>query len=73
MTVLRFPYQAERVETYQVTQRKKVSHVIQRELMGKNPRWMRRQEEAYQMCIRDRKFHFLLLSGGVVSYPEFPR
>lgn len=35
MTVLRFPYQAERVETYQVTQRKKVSHVIQRELMGK--------------------------------------
>ena len=47
MTVLRFPYQAERVETYQVTQRKKVSHVIQRELMGKNPRWMRRQEAAY--------------------------
>lgn len=37
MTVLRFPYQAEQVETYQVTQRKKVSHVIQRELMGKNP------------------------------------
>lgn len=47
MTVLRFPYQAEQVETYKVTQRKKVSHVIQRELMGKNPRWMRRQEEAY--------------------------
>ena len=47
MAVLRYPYQAERVETYQVTQRKKVSHVIQRELMGKNPRWMRRQEEAY--------------------------
>ena len=47
MTVLRFPYQAEQVETYQVTQRKKVSQVIQRELMGKNPRWMRRQEEAY--------------------------
>lgn len=47
MTVLRFPYQAEKVETYQVTQRNNVSHVIQRELMGKNPRWMRRQEEAY--------------------------
>ena len=47
MTILRFPYQARKVETYQVTQRKKVSHVIQRELMGKNPRWMRRQEEAY--------------------------
>ena len=47
MSVLRYPYQAEKVETYQVTQRKKVSHVIQRELMGKNPRWMRRQEEAY--------------------------
>ena len=47
MSVLRFPYQAEQVETYQVTQRKKVSHVIQRELMGKNPRWMRRQEAAY--------------------------
>ena len=47
MTILRFPYQARKLETYQVTQRKKVSHVIQRELMGKNPRWMRRQEEAY--------------------------
>lgn len=47
MTVLRFPYQAEQVETYQVTQRNNVSHVIQRELMGKNQRWMRRQEEAY--------------------------
>ena len=47
MVVLRYPYQSEKVETYQVTQRKKVSHVIQRELMGKNPRWMRRQEEAY--------------------------
>ena len=47
MTVLRFPYQAEKVENYQVTQRNNVSHVIQRELMGKNPRWMRRQEEAY--------------------------
>ena len=47
MAVLRYPYQSEKVETYQVTQRKKVSHVIQRELMGKNPRWMRRQEEAY--------------------------
>lgn len=35
MTILRFPYQARKVETYQVTQRKKVSHVIQRELMGK--------------------------------------
>lgn len=38
MTVLRFPYQVEKGETYKVTQRKKVSHVIQRELMGKNPR-----------------------------------
>ena len=47
MAVLRYPYQSEKVETYQVTQRKKVSHVIQRELMGKNQRWMRRQEEAY--------------------------
>lgn len=47
MTVLRYPYQAEKVETYQVTQRNNVSHVIQRELMGKNQRWMRRQEEAY--------------------------
>ena len=47
MAVLRYPYQSEKAETYQVTQRKKVSHVIQRELMGKNPRWMRRQEEAY--------------------------
>lgn len=47
ITVLRFPYQAEQVETYQVTQRNNVSHVIQRELMGKNQRWMRRQEEAY--------------------------
>ena len=42
MTVLRFPYQAEQVETYQVTQRKKGSHVIQRELIGKNPRGMRK-------------------------------
>ena len=61
MTVLRFPYQAEQVETYQVTQRKKVSHVIQRELMGKNPRWMRRQEEAYLkgmnlLCLSDQDF-----------------
>ena len=47
MAVLRFPYQAEKVENYQVTQRNNVSQVIQRELMGKNPRWMRRQEEAY--------------------------
>ena len=47
MAVLRYPYQSEKVETYQVTQRKKVSHVIQRELMGKNQRWMRRQEKAY--------------------------
>lgn len=47
MAVLRFPYQAEKVETYQVTQRNNVSQVIQRELMGKNQRWMRRQEEAY--------------------------
>ena len=61
MTVLRFPYQAEQVETYQVTQRKKVSHVIQRELMGRNPRWMRRQEEAYLkgmnlLCLSDQDF-----------------
>ena len=61
MTVLRFPYQAEQVETYQVTQRKKVSHVIQRELIGKNPRWMRRQEEAYLkgmnlLCLSDQDF-----------------
>ena len=61
MTVLRFPYQAEQVETYKVTQRKKVSHVIQRELMGKNPRWMRRQEEAYLngmnlLCLSDQDF-----------------
>ena len=61
MTVLRFPYQTEKVETYQVTQRKKVSHVIQRELMGKNPRWMRRQEEAYLkgmnlLCLSDQDF-----------------
>ena len=61
MSVLRFPYQAEQVETYQVTQRKKVSHVIQRELMGKNPRWMRRQEEAYLkgmnlLCLFDQDF-----------------
>ena len=61
MTVLRFPYQAEQVETYQVTQRKKVSHVIQRELIGKNPRWMRRQEKAYLkgmnlLCLSDQDF-----------------
>ena len=61
MTVLRYPYQTEKVETYQVTQRKKVSHVIQRELMGKNPRWMRRQEEAYLrgmnlLCLSDQDF-----------------
>ena len=61
MTVLRYPYQTEQVETYQVTQRKKVSHVIQRELMGKNPRWMRRQEEAYLkgmnlLCLSDQDF-----------------
>ena len=61
MTVLRFPYQTEKVETYQVTQRKKVSHVIQRELMGKNPRRMRRQEEAYLkgmnlLCLFDQDF-----------------
>ena len=61
MTVLRFPYQVEKGETYKVTQRKKVSHVIQRELMGKNPRWMRRQEEAYLkgmnlLCLSDQDF-----------------
>ena len=61
MAVLRYPYQSEKVETYQVTQRKKVSHVIQRELMGKNPRWMRRQEEAYLkgmnlLCLSDQDF-----------------
>ena len=61
MAVLRYPYQAEKVETYQVTQRKKVSHVIQRELMGKNPRWLRRQEEAYLkgmnlLCLSDQDF-----------------
>ncbi|WP_303949914.1 competence protein CoiA [Streptococcus vestibularis] len=61
MTVLRFPYQAEKSETYKVTQRKKVSHVIQRELMGKNPRWLRRQEEAYLkgmnlLCLSDQDF-----------------
>ena len=61
MTVLRYPYQTEQVETYQVTQRKKVSHVIQRELMGKNPRWLRRQEEAYLkgmnlLCLSDQDF-----------------
>ena len=61
MTVLRFPYQAEKGETYKVTQRKKVSHVIQRELMGKNPRWLRRQEEAYLkgmnlLCLSDQDF-----------------
>ena len=47
MAVLRYPYQSEKVETYQVPQRKKVSRLIQRELMGKNPRWMKRQETAY--------------------------
>ena len=70
MAVLRYPYQAEKVETYQVTQRKKVSHVIQRELMGKNPRWMRRQEEAYL-----RGMNLLSLSDQdffpQVRFPEF--
>ena len=47
MTILRFPYQARKVETYQVPQRRKVSRLVQRELMGKNPRWMKRQETAY--------------------------
>ena len=52
MAVLRYPYQAEKVETYQVTQRK---------IMGKNPRWMRRQEEAYLkgmnlLCLSDQDF-----------------
>ena len=61
MIVLRYPYQTEKVETYQVTQRKKVSHVIQRELIGKNPRWMRRQEKAYLkgmnlLCLSDQDF-----------------
>ena len=61
MTDLRFPYKTEKFETYQVTKRKKVSHVIQRELMGKNPRWMRRQEEAYLkgmnlLCLFDQDF-----------------
>ena len=61
MTVLRFPYQVEKGETYKVTQRKKVSHVIQRELVGKNPRWLRRQEEAYLkgmnlLCLSDQDF-----------------
>ena len=69
MTVLRFPYQAEKVETYKVTQRKRVSHVIQRELMGKNPRWMRRQEEAYLngmnlLCLSDQDF------SPQVRFPE---
>ena len=69
MVVLRSPYQAEKVETYQVTQRKKVSHVIQRELMGKNPRWMRRQEEAYLngmnlLCLSDQDF------SPQVRFPE---
>lgn len=61
MTALRFPYQVEKGESYKVTQRKKVSHVIQRELMGKNPRWLRRQEEAYLkgmnlLCLSDQDF-----------------
>ena len=61
MTVLRFPYQAEKGETYKVTQRKKVSHVIQRELIGKNPRWLRRQEKAHLkgmnlLCLSDQDF-----------------
>lgn len=61
MTVLRFPYQAEKGETYKVTQRKKVSYVIQRELMGKNSRWLRRQEKAYLkgmnlLCLSDQDF-----------------
>ena len=35
--------------------------MIQRELMGKNPRWMRRQEEAYLkgmnlLCLSDQDF-----------------
>ena len=69
MTVLRFPYQAEKVETYKVTQRKRVSPVIQRELMGKNPRWMRRQEEAYLngmnlLCLSDQDF------SPQVRFPE---
>ena len=61
MTVLRFPYQAEKGETYKVTQRKEVSYVIQRELMGKNSRWLRRQEKAYLkgmnlLCLSDQDF-----------------
>ena len=37
------------------------SQVIQRELMGKNPRWLRRQEEAYLkgmnlLCLSDQDF-----------------
>ena len=60
MTVLRFPYQAEQVETYQVTQRRR-SHVIQRELMGKNPRWMRRRKKPilrneFVSCLSDQDF-----------------
>lgn len=69
LDILRFPYRRLRPMSYQVKLRKRVAYWIQRELMGKNPRWMRYQEEAY------RQGQNLLTMSDEDFYPQvrFPR
>ena len=61
MTVLRFPYQAEKVETYKSNSAKEGLTCDSTRINGENPRWMRRQEEAYLngmnlLCLSDQDF-----------------
>lgn len=47
LSLLRFPYQSQSVSFYRVPLSKDIQSFIQRQLVARNPRWMRQQELAY--------------------------
>lgn len=47
MAFLRLPYQRQTLSAYQVTQDSKITSYIQKQLIARNSRWLKRQEEAY--------------------------
>lgn len=62
MEVLRFPYRDSNQVSYRVQQGRQIARRIQRELMGKNQRWLKRQERAYQkgmnlLVLPDERFY----------------
>ena len=47
MTFLQLPYAKQTLTSYPVHQRRQVGLAIQKQLLARNPRWLRQQELAY--------------------------